>query len=94
VKSIWDADEDEFDRWPREKDLEVTMKSFTLQRGTFGDITRSGLKTHVPKPQSKLNSNSETKEEDIDCIRPIRSATPTQQQHKDVVHELWKTGRY
>jgi hypothetical protein len=40
AKSIWDADDDEFDRWPGEQDLKITMKSLKLQRETCNRVHR------------------------------------------------------
>ncbi|KAF2828585.1 hypothetical protein CC86DRAFT_404488 [Ophiobolus disseminans] len=43
VKSIWDADDDEFDHWPQHKDLQAAVNTFTIQRGTLRGTARPAM---------------------------------------------------
>jgi hypothetical protein len=73
AKSIWDADDDEFDRWPDKDDLAATVKSFATQRGTFKGFKHTTASLHVDKSE---------------VFVPIRGGSMTEQEHDDFMHEL------
>jgi len=86
VKSIWDADEEEFDRWPEQEDLEVAVKNFTIQRGTYHGAARSASGTHTSVARYVIGPDDEDNENEP--LPPIRGADLTQQEHEDFMLEL------
>jgi hypothetical protein len=87
-RSVWDADDDEFEHWPGEEDLNGAVKSFTLQHGTFKGSLRSDLKARAATPYSHAEAIPEGKEgERVDPL-PIRGANLTLQEHEDFMYEL------
>lgn len=86
VKSMWDAEDDEFERWPEQKDLEVAVKKFTIKRGTFKGTPRSASGTHTIGSQyvndSSDNSNGN------EPPPPLRAADLTEEEHEDFLYEL------
>lgn len=76
VRSMWDADDDEFDRWPDKRDLESALQSFVEHRGTFKGIPH--IKSHRFKAEQ--DSTKSTK--------AIGGDKLTAQQREDYLHEL------
>ncbi|KAH7400646.1 hypothetical protein DE146DRAFT_631742 [Phaeosphaeria sp. MPI-PUGE-AT-0046c] len=52
IGAVWDADDDEFDRWPDKQDLENAVHSFTAHRGTFKGIPH--FKSHAFEAQQDV----------------------------------------
>ena len=86
VKSIWDADEDEFPHWPERKDLDVAVKNFTIQRGTFKGMGRTASGTHTSVARYVIEPDDN--DNDNEPLPPIRGADLTQQEHEDFMLEL------
>jgi hypothetical protein len=87
-KSVWDADDDEFEHWPSKEDLNGVVKSFTLQHGTFKGSLCSDLKAQAATPYLHAEAIPEGKEgERVDPL-PIRGANLTLQEHEDFMYEL------
>ncbi|KAF1841991.1 uncharacterized protein K460DRAFT_419968 [Cucurbitaria berberidis CBS 394.84] len=78
AKSMWDADDDEFDRWPGKETMNRVTKHFMVQRDQLKNTT------HVTLPRSTTYKTSE----EIDEIPPICGANLTLQEHDDMMHEL------
>jgi hypothetical protein len=75
VKSIWDADDDEFDRWPDKHDLAATVKSFVTHSGTYKGLKHGSASLDVDGQNPEV-------------IAPIRGGSMTSQEHDDFMHEL------
>ncbi|KAF1920890.1 hypothetical protein BDU57DRAFT_436149 [Ampelomyces quisqualis] len=88
ITAIWDAEDDEFDRWPDKQDLTNAIKSFTTQRGTFNGALRSNRDIISSKPQPHLHTPSTDDEEPLDTVPRIRGSSLTEQEHSDLMHEL------
>lgn len=76
VRSMWDADDDEFDRWPDKRDLESALQSFVEHRGTFKGIPH--IKSHRFKAEQDSTKSSKV----------IGGDKLTAQQREDYLHEL------
>jgi hypothetical protein len=88
VRSIWDVEDNEFDRWPSQEELDDVVKSFTLKRGTFKGITRAEYSTKSCKPQSNPESILNADDEDPKAKQPNRSTNLTEQEHADFIDEF------
>jgi hypothetical protein len=89
ARSFRSVEDDEFDRWPGQKDLTGAVKGFTIQRGTYKGLRRSELGSQSKKPHgSPHESILEDDEEPFHDPWAIRGANLTLQEHEDYMDEL------
>ncbi|CAO2647937.1 Nn.00g088590.m01.CDS01 [Neocucurbitaria sp. VM-36] len=81
VKSMWDADDDEFDRWPGRKTLERITKNFASQRGIVKSTKSRSTKSPTASIIRKVSENA-------DEMPRICGTNLTLQEHDDMMHEL------
>jgi hypothetical protein len=89
-KSMWDANEDGFDRWPGQEELTGAVESFTLQHGTYLGIKRSEVgaqsTNQLARPGFILQDDKEDGDEDT--VLAVRGANLAPEEHEDIMHEL------
>jgi hypothetical protein len=88
VISVWDAEDDEFDRWPGGEELDSVVKSFTIQRGIYKGQTRSDRSSQLAEISPSDSANSSIHERAFESTAPIRGANMTEQERDDFLHEL------